>query len=247
MTAEELRWERYRFAELESTWLVIDTTGHERLNGQISGSTGMREVLKAIAQRKEIWAYMSEAEALQGKDELAATNKITGSSAVILPFALTLILNQTEAMGEGGVLHVSGGLPNAFDLTAMDVKGVKRLALCLRLAEYPSIHVLQDGEGFAMSRETGGKKYALGFLTKDEGIPILEKTKASSPNCQLEANKPKQLVQELIDSPFEGITLNYKCPTETTLLKEDLLQLREVLAARRGTTFGVLKKMLGRS
>ena len=245
MTDEELRWERYRFAELESGWLLIDPSGLEHLQGRVDGTTGMREVLKAISARKEIWVYQTEAEANEGRRALAATSVGTAAPLVV-QLSLTLILNQAESMGEQGVIHVNFGLLNAFDIPSVEVKRIKRLALCLRLAEHPSIYVLQDAEGIAMSRETAGKKYALGFLTRDEGIPILEKTKTTSPNCQLEANKPKALVQELIDSPFEGITLNYKCPTETTLLKEDLLQLREVLAARRGTTLGVLKRVFRR-
>jgi len=243
MTEDELFEVKLQFAALETTLCVIDQRGFESLANQLKGSSGMRQLLRAISARKELWAFSSEPASQIGTEQIRALPQHVAADFACLPLSLALVLNQAELMGDG-VLHVNFGDPTAFDLPSVEVPALKRLALMLRLASHPAIWVLQDARGVAMLKERGGKRYAVGFLTAEDGDILLHKSRTSVPGSALERNKPKVLVQELLHSPIEGLILDYKGDAETTLDRAELGLLLKIINRTVGTSFSLLKKLI---
>lgn len=215
-------------------YFLVDRTRYQGVPSslQARASNADQELISAIgmdlvAGSREAYAFTSQAKMLAGKEQLKQEKRHQRREVVPIQVS-PLVFFESLERARPQKLSVNFGLEDYFLIEALEIDLVVELFMISRLAMLPAIYVVQDRNRFALEMEFEGKKYAVGFLTKDEAGTTMEGLKVTNPGCALEGNAPRQLAENVLQSEFEGIILNPAKRNQIILNRERLEKLLQL-------------------
>lgn len=94
--------------------------------------------------------------------------------------------------------------------------------LC-KVAQAPSIFIVEDVQGVALEMELEeGKRYAFGFLEKEDATATLDGLSVESPGCRLRKNDLLPVVRGVLQSELQGLLLNPASSYQMTFHRDQL-------------------------
>ena len=240
------------FVELPKLYLVLQKSKFDTLPSNLKAyATYANESLmnstisRLRGGNSEVFLFTSEVSYYKGIKQMVA-DKVGGSgekSCIIV--APRLFLSAVDDI-DPEKLYIDYGQPSYLALTKSGIEYLALFPSIVALAACPRIFILQDRAGYAITMDIEKKKYAVGFLTTEDGKATLEGMRTESPGCVLEPNRPRALASSILSTDYEGIVFN---PASSTQIIFERKQLEILAAATKseGPISKLVKGLLGKS
>lgn len=232
-------------------YFLVDRTRYQGLPSSLQGraSNADQELIAAIgmdlvAGTREAYAFTSQAKMLTGKEQLKQEKRHQRREVVPIQ-VLPLVFFESIERSRPQKLSVNFGLEDSFLIEASEIDLLVELFMVSRLAALPVMYVVQDRTRFALEMEFEGKKYAVGFLTKEDAVATMDGLKVTNPGCSLEGNVPGQLAENILHSEFEGIILNPAKRNQIILDRERLEKLLQLSSEEGNSDVGSVSTLGG--
>lgn len=240
------------FVELPKVYLVLQKSKFDTLPSELKAYAtyaNERLMTSAVSLLRggsgEVFLFTSEVSYYKGIKQMV-TDRVGGSgekSCIIV--APKLFLSAVDDI-DPTKLNIDYGQPSNLTLSKSGIEYLTLFPSVVALAACPRIYILQDRAGYAITMDIDKKKYAVGFLTIEDGKATLDGMRAESPGCVLEPNRPKVLASNILSTDYEGIVFNPASSTQL-IFERNKLEILAEASKKDGAITKLVKGLMGKS